>query len=113
MELQRKNQLFSLSFDEWTFLLNRRYINIHLLNYLKIPKFINLGMVRIKESMPADRCVQKLEGKINDFEQIFETDIVCYKTDATTIIKKIARIVPTNHIQCMLNGIQNVIVDVL
>lgn len=67
-ELLKKNgERFSLSFDEWSSMRNRRYfnLNVHLLN-----KIYNLGLTRIKGSSTSVKCVEEIEKKLE-----------CYKLD--------------------------------
>ena len=53
---------FSITFDEWTSLRNRRYINVNLHSE---SKFWNLGLLRINGGLPAEKCVLLLSEKLN------------------------------------------------
>ena len=59
-----KGQKFSLTLDEWTSLRNKRYLNI---NIHGIGYFWNLGLVRILGSFSAERCVDAVSNKLNEF----------------------------------------------
>ena len=53
--LKKSNcEKFSLTLDEWTSMQNRRYLNI---NIHGIGYFWNLGLVRIRGSFTAERCL--------------------------------------------------------
>lgn len=67
---------YSLSFDEWTSIRNRRYLNINL--HSKNCQFWSLGLVRIRESMPADKCIKLLEQKLAEYGLNLQKDIVLY-----------------------------------
>lgn len=51
---------FSLTFDEWTSMKNRRYINI---NVHANDTFWNLGLARVHGSMPATKGIEIIEKK--------------------------------------------------
>lgn len=57
--LKRQGKLFSLTFDEWTSSRSRRYLNI---NAHIQSKFWNLGLVRVRGSLPAECCIKLIEG---------------------------------------------------
>ena len=56
----KNGKRFSLTFDEWTSIKNRRYMNI---NVHVQQQFWNLGITRLEGSMPAVKCVEILEKK--------------------------------------------------
>ena len=64
MDLLRKGTRFSISLDEYTSSRNRRLMNINL--HTK-EKFWNLGMQRIKGSMPAQKVVELVYKKLLEF----------------------------------------------
>ena len=53
-------KLFSLTFDEWTSISNRRYMNI---NIHAADKFWNIGLTRVSGHLPAEKCITLLEKK--------------------------------------------------
>ena len=48
-----KNEKFTLTFDEWTYLQNKRYINI---NIHSKESFWNSGLIRIRGRFSAEKC---------------------------------------------------------
>ena len=58
---------FSLTFDEYTSIRNRRYLNV---NVHTENTFWNLGLCRIVGSMPAEKCVQILQDKLTFLSRI-------------------------------------------
>jgi len=65
LKLQGK---FSLTFDEWTSVKNRRYLNLnlHIQN-----KFWNLGLLRIHGTFPAESCVDLITTTLEKFKLSF------------------------------------------
>lgn len=56
-KMKKEGHRFSATLDEWTSIQNKRYININL-HYsvsFKCTEYINLGMIKIKGSCPADK----------------------------------------------------------
>lgn len=111
--MKKAGKRFSLSFDEWTSLRNRRYININLHYFNKSAGFYNLGMVRVMGSLPAEACVESVNKKLFEFGLSLQNDIVCISTDGARVMQKIGRIIPAHQILCILHGIQLAVVDVL
>lgn len=107
----KKTQRFSTTFDEWTSQRNRRFMNINI--HYGDNKHINLGLVRVVGSLPAERCVEELTSHLAKFGLNIETDIVCNTTDGASVMRKVGKLVPSFHILCMLHGIQLAVVDVL
>ena len=64
---------FSLTFDEWTSVRNRRYMNI---NVHTSEKFWNVGLLRVKGSLPSDKCLELLQQKLQEFDLNLENHIV-------------------------------------
>ena len=69
---------FSITFDEWTSMRNRRYLN---LNIHGVGYFWNLGLVRIQGSFSAEKCIEKISSKLKDFELDLQSDIIAITTD--------------------------------
>ncbi|GFR15494.1 putative AC transposase [Trichonephila clavata] len=77
---------FSLSFDEWTSLRNRRYLNI--IVHGQFSDFWSLGLARIYGSLPAEKCIELLEEKLAKHKINLHTDIVDIMTDGASVMKK-------------------------
>ena len=53
--LKRSNgKNFSIAFDEWAFMRNRRYLNLHVHG---VGYFWNLGLVRIQGIFSSEKCI--------------------------------------------------------
>lgn len=107
---KKEGQRFSLTFDEWSSSSNKRFMNI---NVHTSKEFWNLGMVRIKESMTAEVCVQLLEGHLKQHGISLNKDIVAIVTDGPNVMLKVGRIVKTEHQLCIAHGIHLAVCDVL
>jgi len=61
----KEGKRFSLTFNEWTSLRNRRHmvVNVHEAE----GHHWGLSLVRVKGSMPAERCIQLLKLKLEAF----------------------------------------------
>jgi hypothetical protein len=69
---------FSLTFDEWSSLANKRYMNINV--HGVGGKVWSLGLVRVSGSMPADKCVKLVADKLKENSLSLDKDIVCVTT---------------------------------
>lgn len=110
--MKSNGKRFSITFDEWTSLQNRRYLNLNIHFVNESIGFYNLGLVRVRGSMPAESCVSKISEKLSDFGLSFK-DIVCITTDGASVMQKVGRLVPSHQLLCMLHGIQLAVIDVL
>ena len=86
-ERKAKGHKFSITFDEWTSMRNRRYmiVNVH----EQGPKFWSLGLVRVSGSMPAEACIKLLEAKLATFGLSLSKDIVAICTDGASVMRKV------------------------
>ena len=108
--LKKSNgEKFSITFDEWTSMRNRRYLN---LNVHGVGYFWNLGLVRIQGSFSAEKCIEKISSKLKDFELDLQSDIIAITTDGCSMMKKVGRLLPTIHQLCYAHGLQLVIHDI-
>ena len=112
IDKNRANGL-SLTFDEWTSTRNRRYLNINVHSGSPKGQFWNLGLVRIHGSLPAEKCIQLVNSKLNDFRLSLETDIVSITTDGAAVMQKIGRLITPGHQLCLAHGIQLAVLAVL
>lgn len=101
---------FSITFDEWTSLRNRRYININLHSE---NCFWNLGLLRINGSLPAKKCVELLSDKLNHYGLSLEKNIICLINDGAAVMQKVGKLVPAAQQLCLAHAIQLAVVDVL
>ena len=97
-ELLKLKKRFSLTSDEWTSLLNKRFMNI---NAHCEGQTLNLGMVAIKGSMPAEIAKELTEKRLRDFGLDLFRDIVCSTTDGASVMVKYGKLLkPVLHLQC-------------
>lgn len=87
-------------------------MNLHYAHQTK-PQFFNLGLIRVHGSLPAEACVAKVNMKLDEFGLSLEKDISCIKTDGANVMKKVGRLVPSEHLLCVLHGLQLAVVDVM
>ena len=71
-----KNEKFSLTFDEWTSVQNKRYINI---NIHGKEFFWNLGLVWIRGKFSAEKCCEVISEKLNEFGLKLGSDGALYR----------------------------------
>ena len=104
----KENCRFALSFDEYTGK-NRRYltINVHSDNGV----CYNLGMVRVWSSQTAETILKLVELRLADFKMNF-THIAAMVTDGASIMIKLGRIAPCEHVVCLSHTLHLVITDV-
>ena len=105
-----RGELFSLTFDEWTSLKNRRFMNVNVHSYDNV--FWNLGLVRIKGSMPAEKCITYLQNTLKEFSIAIE-NIISITTDGAAVMKKVGRLLDVNHQLCLAHGIQLSVIKML
>lgn len=108
--LKSAGERFSLSFDEWTSMSNKRYmaVNVH-----SFKKFWNLGLVPIYGSMTAENCLRILNERLSKFDISLETDIVAIVTDGPNVMIKVGRLVCAEQQLCLAHGINLAVCDVL
>lgn len=108
--LKKENQKFSLSFDEWTSVRNKRYMN---LNVHSVNRTWNLGLSRVNGTMPAEKCVEIINSKLQIFDLSLQSDIVAITTDGASVMKKVGDIIPADHQICLVHGIQLAVIEVM
>ena len=109
-ELYKKKisgQRFSLSFDEWTSQRNSRYLNI--IVHGQHFNFWSLGLARINGTLPAEKCIQLLEEKLEKHKLNLHRDIVAIITDGASIMKKVGRIINIDKRLCFAHGVQYIL----
>ena len=99
----------SLTLDEYTSARNRPYMNLNL-HYGSDP--VNLGMVRIKGSMRAERVKTLVNERLHEFGLKME-DIVAATTDGASVMKSFGRIICCVHQLCFVHGYHLAITDFL
>lgn len=109
IDIAKAKQKFSVIFDEWSLIRNRRYLNVVLLGK---EKFWNLGLVRIYGSATASCCLSLVKSKLKDFNIHFDEDVLSIITDGCSTMKCIGKlIVPMNQQLCFAHAIQLAVLD--
>lgn len=110
-QLLKKGKRFSLTFDEWTSVRNRRYmcVNVH----ADGPNYWSLGLVRVWGSMPAEKCIELLRSRLAAFRLNLDTDIVAVCTDGASVMCRVGRLMSAEHQQCIVHGIHLAVQDIL
>lgn len=109
----KKGTRFSLTFDEWTSVRNRRYMVVNVHGGDTHPQFWSLGLVRVHGSMPAENCVILLRNKLQSFGLNLDTDIVGICTDGASVMCKVGKLISTEHQLCLAHGVHLAVHDVL
>ena len=99
----------SVTLDEYTSTKSRRYRNLNL-HYDSDP--VNLGMVRIKGSMPAERVENLVKKRLHEFGLKME-DIVVAATNGASVIKSFGRMICCVHQLCFAHGYHLAVNDFL
>ena len=112
LDMRRKEgKRFSLTFDEWTSVRNRRYmiVNVH----EDGPRFWSLGLIRVHGSMPAETCVDLIKKKLQEFGLNLEEDIVAISTDGASVMCKVGKLISPEHQLCLAHGVHLAVQDTL
>ena len=111
MQEKSNGKKFSLTFDEWTSVANKRYMNINV--HSDDGKFWSLGLVRVSGSMPAEKCIQLVEDKLKQHGLSLSRDVVCVTTDGASVMTKVGRLIQCHQQLCFAHGIQLAVLQVL
>ena len=103
-----KGLRFAVSFDEWTGK-NRRYLTLNV--HTKDADFYNLGMVRVWVSQTAETILKLVTRRLQEFGVELH-HITAFVTDGASIMMKLGRIAPCEHIVCLSHTLYLVITDV-
>ena len=104
----KENCRFALSFDEYTGK-NRRYLTINV--HGEDGVCYNLGMVRVWNSQTAETLLKLVELRLSDFKMNFD-HITAMVTDGASIMVKLGRLAPCEHVICLSHTLHLVITDV-
>jgi hypothetical protein len=84
-------------------------INVH----AKDARFWSIGLLRVHGSVPAEKCINLLQGRLADFGLSLSDDIVCIVTDGASVMVKVAKLITADQQLCFAHGIQLAVLDVL
>ena len=105
-----RGKRFALTCDEWTCLKNKRMMNINLHSGSEP---INLGLVPIEGSCTAEKAVELVEERLNQFEISVKRDIVAGTTDGCSTMEKFGRLIDCMHMMCYAHAYHLSVCDVL
>jgi hypothetical protein len=100
---------FSITFDEWSGR-NRRYMTVNL--HLDEGKWINLGMIRVWHSQKSESLLKLVEGRLKDYGVNLSDDVIAMVTDGCSVMLKLGRIAPCEHIVCLSHTLHLVVGDI-
>ena len=93
---------FSITFDEWTSLAKRRYLNINI--HGNEGEIINLGMVRIWGGQKSETLLKLVTDKLAEFNVDIEKAI-SITTDGPSIMVKLGKLAPPLHQLCLAHAL--------
>jgi hypothetical protein len=105
-----KGERFSMSLDEYTSPMNRRYM---CLNLHDGKKAISLGMIRVKGSMPAETGLELVDLRLQKYGLTRKRHIVGATTDGASVMKKLGRLMEIEHQQCHAHGVHLAVADLI
>ena len=108
--LKTEGKRFSLTFDEWTSIRNRRYLNVTA--HIK-GKFWNLGLVRIRGSLPAESCIKLLEERLEIYGLNLHEDVIFITTDGASVMQKVGKLLCCDQQLCFAHAVHLAVCDVL
>ena len=111
--IKKNGGCFSLTLDEWTSSANKRYLNVNVHSFDEKSKFWNLGLARIKGSLPAQSCVDLLKKKLEEFNISLDNDVVCVSNDGASVMKKFGKLIKPQQQLCFAHAIHLAVLDVL
>ncbi len=97
--------------DEWIGNNNGRFANIYVQNDCE--SFFNLGMVRVRGSMPAEVGVELVRRRLAQFGLPLDKDLVAGTTDGARVMVKLVRLISSVHQQCFAHGYHLAVCDFL
>lgn len=109
LKMKNEKLKFSFSLDEATTRSRYRILNIQLYT---IKRSINLGMVLVPKTCPAETMVELTEKRLKRFNIDVQSDIIGSTTDGASVCKKFGRLMGKIHQQCYDHGIHLAVVKV-
>lgn len=102
---------YSLSFDEWTSMKNRRYLNINL--HKKSGDFVCLGLIRVFGSLTAAKTKFLILEKLDEFGVSLTDDVVSSMCDGAAVNISYCKNSGCEYQICLSHGIHLAVIDVL
>lgn len=108
--IKKNRKKFSITLDEWTSKRNHRYLNI---NIHHLAEDFNLGLVPIAGSCDAQRTLELVTERLQNFNLNLETDIIAATNDGAAVMKKFGKLSSIINQLCYSHAIQLAVTDVL
>ncbi|KAF8790867.1 hypothetical protein HNY73_005820 [Argiope bruennichi] len=108
--IKNNRKKFSITLDEWTSKRNHRYLNI---NAHHLVEDFSLGLVPIAGSSDAQRTLELVSERLQNFNLNLETDIVAATNDCAVVMKQFGKLSPIINQLCYSHAIHLAATDVL
>lgn len=110
-KLKKQEEKFSISVDEGSSFINRKYLNIII--YYQDGTYDNLGLVRMRGSHPAEKLLEVLINKLSEYELSLSSDIIKIICDAASVMVKMGYLSETTLQLCYNHALQIAVLNVL
>ena len=91
MQLKSEGKRFSLTFDEWIPVNNRRYLNISVCSDGGI--LWNIGLVHVYGSMSGEDYLKRVEKKIGEYVLCLSKEVICVTSDGALVMTKFGKLI--------------------
>ena len=96
--------------DEYTSKKNQHYLNI---NIHEQNQHFNLGLIRKSGLYPAKRLPETLDHHLYSFGLSLEGSVICVVTDGAAVIKKMGKLLNTEHQLCYAHALHLAVCDLI
>ena len=107
---KEKDHRFAVTLDEWTDIKNKRSLNV---NVHMGAEPINLGLVSVGGSCPAEKAKELVEQRLNEYTLTVQNHIIGETTDGASVMEKYGRMIECLHFMCYAHAYHLSITDVL
>lgn len=105
------NERFSISFDEYTSMANKRYMCLNL--HSQKHEIFSLGMIAVVGSLPAEEAIKLLDTRLASFGLDRKRHIVGAVTDGAAMMKKLVKMMEIEHQLCHSHGSHLAVCDLI
>ena len=102
---------FSISFDEYTSITNKRYLCLNL--HGEKHDVISLGMIGIAGSLPAEEALKLIDARLALYGLNRKRHILGATTDGASMMKKLVRLMEIEHQLCHAHGTHLAVCDLI
>ena len=90
-QLTSKGERFNLTFDEWTSVNNRRYLNISVRTVGGI--LWNVGLVHVYGNVSPKDYLELVEKAIGEYGLCLSKEVICITTDGELVMTKFGKLI--------------------